>query len=147
MTNQDRPAGAGSQQPPTALGLLLRVWLGMLIFGILNLPLILLLSGMLGGTSAGLASAALFALLVGVVAALPALAFGWRSPGWRAYAAGMLVGYVVMTIVSSGACTMLPTAAGSENGALTAVFLYPLALFLFIVALGIAGLVVAWRGR
>jgi len=146
MTNQDQPAGTGSQ-PPTVLSLLLRVWLGMLVFGILNLPLILLLSGMSGSTSAGLASAALFALLVGVVAALPALVFGWRSPGWRAFAAGMLVGYVVMTIVSSGACTMLPNAAGSGDGALTAALLYPLALFVFIVALWIAIGVAAWRGR
>jgi hypothetical protein len=147
MTNQDQPAGTGSQPPPTVLSLLLRVWLGMLIFGIVNLPLILLLSGIFGSTTPGLASAALFALLVGVVAILPALLFGWRSPSWRAYAAGMLVGYVVMTIVSNGDCTMLPTAAGFGDGMLSALFLYPLALFLFIVALGIAGFVMARRGQ
>jgi hypothetical protein len=147
MSKGDLPAGASSAQMPTARGLLLRVWLGMLVFGSINLPLILLLSSVVGNTTPGLASAAVFALLVGVVAALPALVFGWRSSGWRAYAAGVLAGYVLMTIMSSGACTMLPTAAGSGEGALTAVFLYPLALIVFIVALGIAEGVAARRDR
>jgi hypothetical protein len=97
----------------------------------------------------GLASAALFALLVGLISVTPARSFGWRSSGWRAFAAGVLVGYVVMTILTSGECTLLTRSFDSqfEERALNGLLLYVLALVVFIVALGIAGGVTARRNR
>jgi len=150
MSKGDVPAGTDPAQGLTARRLLLRVWQGMLVFGILNLPLVSFVDGLtlepsVSGSPArtpGLASAALFALLVGVAAALPALVFGWRSPGWRAYAAGVLAGYVLMTILTSGECTLLTRSFGSESESrvLNGGTLYILALIVFIVALGSAGL-------
>jgi hypothetical protein len=136
---------AGNRPPQrVTVQLLVRLWLGILAFGLLNLPLILLsdnIVSMLGTSSRELTQAVVFTLSVAAIAALAGLVLGWRR-----LAAGFLAGYVLMTIVSGGACTLLVQGGGFEGGLIYGLLLYPLAVLLFGIGLGIAALVAGRRG-
>jgi hypothetical protein len=137
----DNGAPAGANRPPNrvSLELLVRLWLGILAFGVLNLPLILLadnIGSSLDTSSRTLTQALIFTFSVAAIAAVAGLVLRWRR-----ITAGFLLGYVLMTIVSGGACTLLVQGGSFEGGLLAGFFLYPLAVVLLAIGLGIAGLI------
>jgi hypothetical protein len=139
MSDDATSAGPSQPQPATTLALLVRLWLGVLAFGLLNLPFIFLADSVTSGSdtsSRRLTQVIVFTLSVALVAALC-----WFALGWRRFTAGFLAGYVLMTIMSGGACTLLVQGSGFEGGLFTGVVLYPLAVLLFGIGLGIAALV------
>ena len=139
---QEAPA---NPQPgaPTTRGILLRIWLGIFLYGLLNIPFMVSAAAIatgLGVSSSGLAAGAIFALLVGLLAALTGLLLRWRI-----FTAGFLGGYALMTIVSAGSCTLLTQDTGFGEWALPGLLLYSLAVIVLGVGLAIAGAVAAAR--
>ena len=139
MSDDSTPAGPSQPHPRASLALLVRLWLGILAFGLLDLPFIFLadsITSSLDTSSRTLTQLIVFTLSVALVAALC-----WFVLGWRRFTAGFLAGYVLMTIVSGGACTLLVQGGGFESGLITGLLLYPLAVLLFGIGLAIAALV------
>jgi hypothetical protein len=136
---------AAPKPAPTARQILASLWLGMVAFGILNIPLLILLNSLASGigiTTPGLLPGAMFAVVVGGIAALCALLLDWRF-----FAAGLLGGYVLMTIASGGVCTLLGQDRGFAERALSGLIIYTLAVFVFLVVLGIVAMVQWVRHR
>jgi hypothetical protein len=120
--------------------LLAFVWVGMAVFGILNIPLL----SVLPSRDSGLIGAGLFAA---IIIGLAAVAFFMLR--WRAFAAGLLAGYVVMTLVSQGVCTLFASgsAANAEEGYIGGLFLYVLGMFIFGIIVAVVGAIGAIRSK
>ena len=127
MNDHDQPAAPESSQ---TLAMMVQLWLGLLVFGVLNFCV------QLGLSSSGLSSwiSSIIALAVVIFAAL-----GFRR---RMLAAGSAVGYVLLAIVSGGACVGFSTYIPNVfNG----FFLYILALVLGVIGLGALSIIESKR--
>lgn len=98
------------------------LWLGLLLFGGIDFAVFLYLLD--SGTAAAL-------ILIGIVVFIAGLSF---VAGLRSFAAGVAGGYVLMTVVSGGACTLMFTDPLVEGDPLIGLFLYGLAIAVFGVA-------------
>ncbi len=109
---------------------LTEAYFGLVAFGALNLPVLSVLNTM---TMSPPFRAVAF---LGVICALAALAyFGLHR---RGFAAGLLGGYALMTLVSGGTCTFLRQPGTFDAG--TGLILYVVALVVFGGALLISSL-------
>ena len=130
------------QQTPITLGAVWRMWLTMVVFGVVNFLVIIGISSVVVGIIAGL-------VYLAVIAALAALIY--KGFGWRYVALGLLAGYLLMTLCSAGVCTLINPNGGiignADNGAVAGFFIYPAALFIFFVALVIASIVAEARNK
>lgn len=94
-------------------------------------------------------------LTSGPLAIIPPVAFAlavllvvglayWRR--WYSFAAGLIVGYALMSIISGGTCTLLVLDGPQlESGFFIALVYYPLALIVLGIALGIYSVINARR--
>ena len=100
MTGEPESPNPNQQRPRTTLA---GAYLGFITFGVLNVLAFLVMRDALGAP--GFPALALVSGgLLAVVIALAAWAYwGWDRPG---FAAGLLGGYALMTIISGGTCTL-----------------------------------------
>lgn len=138
MTTPSAPAAPEPQRTPVTVGALWRLWATMLVFGMVNLGVIIGISSIQNGIVGGL-------VYLAVVIVLAALAYAGLH--WRYIALGLLAGYVLMTICSAGVCTLLNPTSSGDQGAIYGLIIYPLALAIFFVALVIASIVAANRSK
>lgn len=97
------------------------LWLGLTLFGGINF---IVFFNFGDGQEAAL-------ILIGIVVLAAGLSF---AAGFRSFAAGVAGGYVLMTVVSGGACTLTFTDPLVEGGPLIGLFLYGVAIVVFGVA-------------
>jgi hypothetical protein len=116
------------------------VWLGMVGFGALNFVIFLYAISLSQAETNSLVPALVAALIVGGAAAFCAFVLRWRL-----FAAGLLIGYALMTIVSGGTCTLFVDILGGNGNPLAGLVLYLLGLLVFAVALPIVALVARRR--
>ena len=118
MPDGSPPSDAASQWPKIA-----EAYRGFVAFGVLNVTAIMAPTALVGAATK----------VVGLVAATCALAV-WMDRGLRrrAFAAGLLGGYALMTVISGGACTLFvpqPLLAGFNM--VSGAFLYVVAIIIF----------------
>ena len=100
---------------------------GIILFGVIDFGLYMALAEQENGW---IVVAAAVVILAGFL-----LAFGHRS-----FAFGVLAGYVIMTIVSGGACTITFADPLNEGGgAFVALLLYPAVVVVGIIVAAVAG--------
>ena len=132
---------------PLAHWLILQLWAGLLVFAITNVALFFGLVGFIEN-STSTATDVLVALAV-VLATLGLAALCWFRRR-RVVAAGIIAGYALMSLVSTGVCTFLRSDTGSEEtlgGLLGGAILYSTLLVGVLVAAGLAWLGETWRAR
>ena len=101
MTGEPASPSRNQQKPPRTT--LAGTYLGFITFGVLNVLAFFVMSDVIGAPGFR-ATALVGGGLLAVVIALAAWAyFGWGRPG---FAAGLLGGYALMTIISGGTCTL-----------------------------------------
>jgi hypothetical protein len=132
MENSEAPPPRSS----SLLTIVVQLWLGLLAYGGLNLL------ALIAASSVNIDPATAI-IVVGSVAAIAAALLGRLM-----FAAGLLVGYAVLTIASGGACTGWnmngPDALGQM---ITGLILYVLALILYAVGMAVLSIVQSRRGR
>ena len=116
-------------------------WLGMVVVTVADVVLFFVIASV-APTSSILPFGIAFAALV---AGLGAVTFFLLK--WRAFAAGLVAGYVLLSLLSGGVCTFLREDATTEGGllALSGAVLYISALMLAALVLGFISLIAAAR--
>ena len=112
------PSDGASQWPKIA-----EAYRGFVAFGVLNVAAIAATTGLVGAASK----------LIVLVAATGVLAV-WIDHGLRrrAFAAGLLGGYALMTVISGGACTLfVPQPLLAAFNSVSGAFLYGAAIIIF----------------
>jgi hypothetical protein len=141
MSEPEKPVASPSS-PMLTIGV--RLWLGLFVYGILNLPIWLLAYALtdrpIGSTD--LWGAVIFFAVVLVVAVFGALVFRWRM-----FAAGLLAGYALMTIVSGGVCTGFNVGPGQFQQLSDGPLFYLAVLLLSLVGLVILSIVESRRAK
>ena len=122
--------------------ILVDAYIGFVVFPILNFLTVLILYLVLSTMSPTLfweqVQVIIAVAILGVACAVALLAhFGLRWPG---FAAGLLGGYALMTVVSGGTCTFLRQPMGRTSSPFDALFLYVAALVILGGALLISSL-------
>ncbi|HSH77505.1 MAG TPA: hypothetical protein VLA19_03120 [Herpetosiphonaceae bacterium] len=125
-SDPDTPSSSRQEHPRRTLA---GAYRGFVAFGVLNFLAFFVMSNVIGAT--GFHYIALVGVgLLAVVIALAAWAyFGWGRPG---FAAGLLGGYALMTIISGGTCTLfVSNSLDSRFNIITGPLLYIGAVVIF----------------
>ena len=125
-SDPDTPSSSRQEHPRRTLA---GGYRGFITFGVLNFLAFLVMNDAIGARRSLYTALAGVGLLAVVIALAAWAYFGWGRPG---FAAGLLGGYALMTIISGGTCTLfVSNSLDSRFNVITGLLLYIGAVVIF----------------